>query len=78
MKSLDLLERSSAARISGARRAADPARIVARARADGDMRLWETLGGVPIGAQELVLESVLEVVGGSRGVGSRAPEEGSC
>ncbi len=42
------------------------ARAVARARADGDMRLWETLGGVPSGAQELVLESVLEVAGVSR------------
>jgi hypothetical protein len=42
------------------------ARTVARARADGDMRLWETLGALPTGAQELVLESVLEVAGGSR------------
>ncbi|MGB0092724.1 MAG: DUF4158 domain-containing protein [Solirubrobacteraceae bacterium] len=42
------------------------ARSVARARADGDRRLWETLAALPTAAQELVLESVLEVPDGSR------------
>jgi hypothetical protein len=42
------------------------ARSVARARADGDRQLWETLAAVPTGAQELALASVLEVPEGSR------------
>ena len=36
-------------------------RLVARARADGDERLWETLAAVPTIEQERVLEGLLEV-----------------
>ena len=42
------------------------ARLVARARADGDERLWETLASVPTVEQTRVLEGLLEVSEESR------------
>ena len=42
------------------------ARLVARARADGDERLWDTLAALPTVRQARVLEGLLEVAEGSR------------
>jgi hypothetical protein len=42
------------------------ARLVARARAEGDRRLWETLASVPSAAELRELEALLDVAEGSR------------
>jgi hypothetical protein len=42
------------------------ARLVARARAEGDERLWQTLAAVPSGEQARVIEGLLEVAAESR------------
>src|ERR1039458_4055216 len=42
------------------------ARLVARARAEGDRRLWETLASVPSEAELRELDAFLDVAEGSR------------
>ncbi|MGA2928419.1 MAG: DUF4158 domain-containing protein [Solirubrobacteraceae bacterium] len=42
------------------------ARLVARARAEGDRRLWETLASVPSAAELRELDALLDVAEGSR------------
>ena len=46
------------------------ARLVARARADGDERLWETLAAIPPLSQARVLEGLVEVGEAQRVLGS--------
>jgi len=41
-------------------------RLVARARADGDRRLWETLAAVPSESELVALDGLLDVVEGER------------
>jgi hypothetical protein len=42
------------------------ARLVARARSDGDRRLWETLAAVPTGPECVALDALLDVAQGAR------------
>ncbi len=42
------------------------ARLVARARSDGDRRLWETLAAVPTGPGHVALDALLDVAEGAR------------
>jgi hypothetical protein len=42
------------------------ARLVARARSDGEGRLWETLAGFPTGPERVALDALLDVAQGAR------------
>jgi TnpA family transposase len=42
------------------------ARLVARARSDGEGRLWETLAAVPTGPERVALDALLDVAEGAR------------